>query len=135
MIRDELRARIDLIEEAYEFLLAYAAQGLAGDKGAKSGGDLRSYLGRLGDALDGLGDLFVQLVEEGSIDSADELLAYIEVLDRDAKSSLAAVRLVDAQASVSSALVDNFNGSIHVRALLTDVFLVDEILKLLPQAG
>ena len=135
MIRDDLRARIDLIEEAYEFLLAYAAQGVSGDKGAKSGGDLRSYLGRFGDALDGLGDLFVELVQEESIDSADELLAYLEVLDRDAKSSLAAVRLVDAQSSVSSALVDNFNGSIHVRALLTDVFLVDEILKLLPPAG
>jgi len=135
MIRDDLRARIDLIEEAYEFLLAYAAQGVSGDQGAKSGGDLRSYLGRLGDALDGLGGLFVELVREESIDSADELLAYLEVLDRDAKSSLAAVRLVDAQSSVSSALVDNFNGSIHVRALLTDVFLVDEILKLLPPAG
>jgi len=34
-----------------------------------------------------------------------------------------------AQPSISSQLVDNLNASIHVRALLTDLFLIDEILK------
>ena len=32
-------------------------------------------------------------------------------------------------ASISSQVVDNLNASIHVRALLTDLFLIDEILK------
>jgi hypothetical protein len=34
-----------------------------------------------------------------------------------------------AQPSISSQLIDNLNASIHVRALLTDLFLIDEILK------
>ena len=34
-----------------------------------------------------------------------------------------------AQRSISSQVVDNLNASIHVRALLTDLFLIDEILK------
>jgi hypothetical protein len=34
-----------------------------------------------------------------------------------------------AQPKMSSQLVDNLNASIHVRALLTDVFLIDEALK------
>ncbi len=34
------------------------------------------------------------------------------------------------QPSISSQLIDNLNASIHLRALLTDLFLVDEILKL-----
>ena len=34
-----------------------------------------------------------------------------------------------AQPSLSSQIVDNLNASIHVRALLTDLFLIDEILK------
>ncbi len=55
--------------------------------------------------------------------------AFIAVLDRDAQSARAAVRLVLAQPGVSSQLVDNLNASIHLRALLTDVFLVDEVLK------
>ncbi len=33
------------------------------------------------------------------------------------------------QPGISSQMIDNINASIHVRALLTDVFIVDEILK------
>ena len=51
------------------------------------------------------------------------------MLDRDAEASQAAVRLVLAQPGISSQLVDNLNASIHLRALLTDIFLVDEVLK------
>ena len=51
------------------------------------------------------------------------------MLARDARDSLAAVELVLAQPAISSQLIDNLNASIHVRALLTDLFLIDEILK------
>ena len=44
-------------------------------------------------------------------------------------TALAAVQLVQAQPSISSQLIDNLNASIHLRALLTDLFLIDEILK------
>ena len=55
--------------------------------------------------------------------------AFLDVLDSDAGDSLAAVRLVLAQPAISSQLVDNLNASIHLRALLTDLFLIDEILS------
>ncbi len=44
------------------------------------------------------------------------------------------MRLVLAQSTISSQLIDNLNASIHLRALLTDLFLVDEILKPLQRA-
>ena len=50
-------------------------------------------------------------------------------------NSLAAVELVLAQPSISSQLVDNLNASIHLRALLTDLFLIDELLKSQPAAA
>jgi hypothetical protein len=34
-----------------------------------------------------------------------------------------------AQRSIGSQMIDNVNASIHVRALLTDVFLIDEALE------
>ena len=37
--------------------------------------------------------------------------------------------MVISQKGISSQLVDNLNASIHVRALLTDVFLIDELVK------
>jgi hypothetical protein len=40
------------------------------------------------------------------------------------------MELVLAQPSISSQLIDNLNASIHLRALLTDLFLLDEVAKL-----
>ena len=47
----------------------------------------------------------------------------------DARSTRAALRLVLAARTLSSQLIDNLNASIHIRALLTDIFLIDETLK------
>ena len=41
---------------------------------------------------------------------------------------MAAMELVLAQPAISSQLIDNLNASIHLRALLADLFLVTEIL-------
>jgi len=54
---------------------------------------------------------------------------FLEVVEADARKAGAALRIVLAQKSISSQLVDNLNASIHLRALLTDVFLLDEVLK------
>ncbi len=128
-MRAELHSRIDTIEEAYEFMLAYAAQGLEGDAGSQSGGQLREFLTRARTALSGLGDLFNGLVVAERLEPAGRYRAFAAVLDRDARDSLATIDLVLAQPSISSQLVDNLNASIHVRALLTDLFLIDEVLK------
>jgi len=123
-----LGVRIDVIEEAYEFMLAYAAQGASGDAASQSGGQIRGFLTRAAAALTGLGDLYASVVERESLD-ASRYRPFGAVLDRDARDSLAAIDLVLAQPAISSQLVDNLNASIHVRALLTDLFLVDEIFK------
>ena len=52
----------------------------------------------------------------------------VSVVEADARAALAAVRLVSAQPGISSQLIDNLNANIHVRALLTDLFLVDDLL-------
>ena len=74
------------------------------------------------------------LVEREPLEPAARYRAYGAVLDRDARDSLAAIELVLAQRSISSQLVDNLNASIHLRALLTDLFLIDELLKSQPAA-
>lgn len=125
---NQFHARCEVIEEAYEFMLAYAAQGLAGEAASQSGGQLREYLTRASAALDGLADLLLQVVAGAALEPADRYRAFAAVLDRDARDARAAVELVLAQPSISSQLIDNLNASIHVRALLTDLFLIDEIL-------
>jgi hypothetical protein len=125
---NDLRSRINAIEEAYEYMLAYAAQGVSGDAGSQSGGQIREFLMRVAGALTGLGDLYFSLIEREGLDPA-RYRAFGGVLDRDARDSLAAIDLVLAQPAISSQAVDNLNASIHLRALLTDLFLIDEILR------
>jgi hypothetical protein len=127
--RGEFTRRCDTIEEAYEYMLAYAAQGLTGDASSASGGQLREFLRRAAAALNGMGGLLVTVIEQQQLEPEARYREYAAVLDRDARDSLAAIELVLAQPSISSQLVDNLNASIHLRALLTDLFLIDEILK------
>ena len=126
--RAELNSRCDANEECYEFMLAYAAQGLATDQGSNSGGQVRDYLRKCDQALTDLGEFLTHFVKGLQVDMAP-YAAFMGVIDRDARDAQAAVRLVMAQPGISSQMVDNLNASIHLRALLTDLFLVDEVLK------
>src|SRR4029453_10174578 len=122
-------ARCDTIEEAYEFFLAYASQGLPSDHGNDTGRQAREFLRRCDRALEGLGELPPQSVNRLGEGAAAPYHAFIRVIDRDARDAQAAVQLVAAQASIGSGGIDNLNAPIHLRALLTDLFLIDEVLK------
>jgi hypothetical protein len=110
-------------------MLAYAAQGLADDRGSPSGSQLRSFLERADAALTDLPRLFKALIKQEKLKPADRYVAFGKVLEGDARTAQTALRLVLAQGSISSQLVDNLNASIHLRTLLTDLFLIDEIQK------
>jgi hypothetical protein len=125
----ELDSRINTIEEAYEFMLAYASQGLPTDKDNNTGRQAREFLARLDAALASLADLFTARVKALGLQPAAAYAGFIDVIARDARDAQAAVQLVLAQPAVGSQMIDNLNASIHLRALLTDLFLIDEILK------
>jgi len=120
-----LEDRCNAIEECYEFMLAFAAQGLTTEAGGGKGAQVRTFLERALEALRGISAAYGSAVNAGG-----DTGAFLAVLDRDAKDSEAAIRLVLAQPIISSQLIDNLNASIHLRALLTDLFLIDEIVKL-----
>jgi hypothetical protein len=126
----EFSDRCDAIEECYEFTLAYAGQGLPNDAGSQAGSQVREFLQRAVSALTGLAESCTKAVAEQGLEPAGKYQAFIAVLQRDAQDSLAALELVLAQPAISSQLIDNLNASIHLRALLTDLFLVGEILRM-----
>jgi hypothetical protein len=117
------------IEECYEFMLAYAAQGIPSDEGNSSGRQIRAFLGRAVRAMSGLAESCATAVKQEQFGSAERCQAFFQVLGRDAHNALAAMELVLAQPAISSQLIDNLNASIHLRALLTDLFLLSEIVK------
>jgi hypothetical protein len=125
----EFRSRINIIEEAYEFMLAYASQGLSTDQGNDPGRQAREYLKKCDTALANFGEFLNGFTDRMGVEPAAPYRAFISVIDRDARDAQAAIQLVLAQPAISSQLVDNLNASIHLRALLTDLFLIDEVFK------
>ncbi len=110
-----LHDNIDVIESGYEFLLAYAAQGRESDDGP-AGSEVRKTLTGMGKAASAIAS---------ELDGADTKFAPVVI--EDAAKAGAAIALVLSQEKISSELVDNLNASIHLRALLTDLFLLSEI--------
>ncbi len=110
---DTLHDNIEVIESGYEFLLAYAAQGRRSDEGP-GGAEVRKTLTGMSDAA--------RAIAENLTDDT----TFSAVVREDAGKAGAAISLVLSQERISSELVDNLNASIHLRALLTDLFLVSE---------
>jgi hypothetical protein len=55
-LRLQIEKRVEAIEAGYEFMLAYAAQGLPHESGSASGSQIREFLKRFDGALTGLPD-------------------------------------------------------------------------------
>ena len=125
----DILEQCNTVEECYEFMLAYAAQGRPSDQGSKSGAQIREFLQRAATAIGALAEGYSKVVKDENLEPAEKYHAFFSVLDRDARNSLAAIDLVLAQPSISSQLVDNLNASVHLRALLTDLFLVSDVLS------
>ena len=120
-----LAARIETIEQAYEFMLAYAAQG----RDDEDDGTIREFLERADAALDGFAGAATAGLKTQDEAARPAYAGFVAVLGDDARKARAALRLVLARTAIGSQLIDNLNASIHLRALLTDVFLIDEWLK------
>ena len=118
----DLAGAIDVIEETYEFMLAYAAQGSVNDTDTSSAG-IRAYLERSQQALG-----VIAVGEAFRSRSA-------EISGCDAPGRCQGRRRNRPGAgrdAISSQLIDNLNASVHLRTLLTDIFLLDEALAITP---
>jgi hypothetical protein len=117
-----LAKRISEIEEAYEFMLSYAAQG---HQRGMEGDLIRSYLKQVDAALAGISEAATAAAVATGADPAI-FRPFMATLDEDAGKARAGLRLALSQRAIGSQLIDNLNASIHLRALLTDLFLIDE---------
>ena len=113
-----MEGHIEVVETAYEFMLAYAAQGREDDATAAPGQSVRAVLDDLAGALSGL---------ETALDAEEPFHA---VVREDIGKTRKALALVLAAPRISSELVDNLNASMHLRAVLTDLFLISEAARI-----
>ncbi|MEE8245343.1 MAG: hypothetical protein V3R27_10115 [Pseudomonadales bacterium] len=114
----DIQAHIEAVEIGYEFLLAYAAQGREDDDKNRPGPYARDTLEAMIGAVDGLTEAI-----DGSAHAFNQV-----VLD-DLPKARAAIELILRAPKISSELVDNLNASIHLRTVLTDLFILSESLE------
>ena len=120
-----LTERLEAIEAGYEFCLAYAAQGRTDDAGSP----IRQTLERMSRALDGLAPLLEGAVLRDGAPHATSTRVFLDAVKRDVAVAHGAIGMVLDCGAIGSLLIDNLNASIHLRALLTDLFLVDQARK------
>ena len=113
---------IETIESGYEFLLAYAAQGRPADVEKGPGPHARPTIENMQKAM--------QVLVEQFSRSADN---YEQLIADDCNKAGAALGFILAQEKIGSEIVDNLHASIHLRAVLTDLFLYGEAKE--PLAG
>lgn len=117
VLERNLAQRIQVIEDGYEFLLEFARQG----REQETGTPLRQVLVAMQGSLDGLGEVLRERLEWPAASAG-----LLRAIERDADVARGAIALVLASESISSLLVENLHASIHLRALVTDLFLVDQ---------
>ena len=62
-VAQDFAQRIEVIEAAYEYMLAYAAQGYEAIHQVQQNNDIRMHLESMANALDGLGEIAADLAE------------------------------------------------------------------------
>jgi hypothetical protein len=68
----EFLERCEVIEECYEFLLAYAGQGLPSDEGGQRGGQVRNFLQRAVEALTGAGESCRRALRDSDLEPPEQ---------------------------------------------------------------
>lgn len=131
----QLQSCIEKIEAAYEYMLAYAAQGRKTEPPTSEGSNepsIRTFLEGLLWGIEQLPEGFIQVVQTLNVDdqAKQQLERFKQTLSADANSASAVVGMVLNVPSLSSQVIDNLNASTHVRTLLTDIFILDEVLRL-----
>lgn len=125
---DDFARRIEAVEVSYEAMLAYAAQGRDSDLDPAEVSGIRQSLEELDAAIAGLADAARESVVRRAPGPIESYGGMLDVFAEDCAKARAGLHLVLGQPTISSQAVDNLNAFTHLRAMLTDIFLIDETL-------
>ncbi len=117
----EIRKNIELVEEAYEFMLAYASQGRAEEGAGPDGAHIRTFLTQFSDATDRIIEDLDKLSKPNG-----EMGTFINSAKSDAETVKSVMSIMLQKGNISSEMVDNANGLITVRSYLTALFFIDK---------
>ena len=117
-----LREEIEKIEEAYEYMLAYAAQGRLDEGAGPDGAHIRDFLEQFRKAASSIeaatGELSAAQPSAGD---------FFEGFKRETAVMKSVLNILLSRKNISSEAIDNTNGLISARAYLTSLFFIDKV--------
>ena len=125
----DLNELSERIEECYEFTLSFAARGISGEVGSDTTRQVKEQLQRSLDAMHALKSCCTDLLQNQALEPRVKYENFFAAMEHDAAGASAAMELVMELPAIGSQVIDNLNASIHLRALLADLFLLTEILE------
>lgn len=120
---NNIRKSIESIEEAYEYMLAYAAQGRSDEGAGPDGAQIRTFLEQYLASISSINIGINQLAKDNPI-----VTDFINSFQSDSASMASVLQIMLDKKNISSEVVDNVNGLILVRSYLTSLFFLDKVL-------
>ena len=117
----QLRNSIDRIEDAYEFMIAYAAQGRRLETNDDGPSKIRAAISAF--------LISIQEIEATGLTKINEdAKAFEQRFIDDMLVVKNGLQLLEAKTSISSDMVDNTNALLSMRSFLTSIFFIDQVL-------
>lgn len=124
-----LQDHIEAAEEAYEFLISYAGQGLDHDLPEGMSTEVRDYLEQLDEALGAAHGAAVAIADEHELAGESDYRSMLRRLDDEIDEARTVLQLLAAQEVITSAQVDNMNGMAVFQSVVMKLFFLDELTK------
>ena len=116
-------------EEAYEYMIAYAGQGIGREVRMTQVNQIREYLEQLVEGLTQAIEAAGEIPEEFDVDGIEHYEPVIEELERELVEATDILNLLIAQDRITSQQVDNLNGMSVFQSVLMKLFFLEEVTK------
>lgn len=125
----EFQDGVDRVEEAYEFMISFAGQGIGREVQTSTSEDVRGYLKQLRDGLADAIDAARAIPDEFDLQGVDAFERVIDELEREHQEAHDIIELLIAQDKITSQQVDNINGMSVFQSVMMKLFFLDELTK------
>jgi len=123
----DLRAQIDQMEEAYEFLISFAGRGIGRESVQSDTGKVGEYVAEF---ETGVADGFAAARAVPEVHDEFDTAAYrsfLDTMEGEVEEARTVVDLLAEQEVITSALVDNMNGMSVFQSVMMKFFFLDEL--------
>lgn len=123
----DYQAAVTRAEEAYEFMIAYAGQGIGREIPEKKSDDVREYIIQLEGALHDAHEAASAIGDTHEIDGAEQYEGMLADMAAELDEASTILDLLAAQDRVTSAQVDNINGMSVFQSVMMKLFFIDDL--------